>query len=235
MFLDWIEFGKPLTVWMVVYRLLIAAFISAPVGLDRGAKNRAAGLRTHILVCVGAAVVALCEQQTLAYVASLGLSNINVSVGRITSTVVSGVGFLGAGTIMLTGRHITGLTTAASLWCCACIGLVAGAGFTTIAIIAGVLVFLILRVLQKVVHVTPYKKMEVQFFHRTETLEYLNKTFADMNVTVVDVDFHAETTESGSLYTNVYTLAFSSRTAYADVVNRLSEHRNIRAVRSMDV
>ena len=230
MFLDWISFGQHLTLGMLFVRLAAAVVIGGIIGIDRAKKNRPAGIRTHVLVCVGAALVAMVEQETIAYVLALGASNINVSVGRLTSTIVSGVGFLGAGTIIMSEHKIFGLTTAASLWCSACIGLAVGAGFVTMALIAGVVVVLVLRLLQKVVHVNTYKKLEVQFIHRTETLEFLQACFKEMGVTVLDVDFHAKAQPEGNLYTNVYTLTIPNSTNYAEIIAKLSEHKNVRAV-----
>lgn len=90
---------------------------------------------------------------------ALGSPQINVSVGRITSSIVSGVGFLGAGTIVIADRKISGLTTAASLWCTACLGLTIGAGFTTMALVACAVVMVVLKLMQRIVHVKHYKML----------------------------------------------------------------------------
>ena len=149
--------------------------------------------------------------------------------------MVSGVGFLGAGTIVLSERHICGLTTAASLWCTACIGLAAGAGYLRAAVISGLVVLVVLRLMQRVVRITTYKRLEVQFIHRTETLAFLNEVFAQMEVTVLDVNFHAESRPEGNQYTNVYTLSMPNRTRYVEIIGVLSENRNILKVGTRDV
>ena len=105
-----------MSLWEQGVRLLLAVVIGCIIGIEREIKNRPAGMRTHVLVCVGAALVALIEQGYVADVVALGLgSTVNASMGRITSTGVSGVGFLGAGTIFVAEHKISGLTTAASL------------------------------------------------------------------------------------------------------------------------
>ena len=183
------EFGELLTLGDIALRLFVVVFIGAIIGIDREIKNRPAGMRTHVLVGVGAAVIAIIEHQTIGCVIDLDATSlVNVSVGRITSTVVSGVGFLGAGTIVLSDRKISGLTTAASLWCMACIGLAAGYGYAQIALIAGTIVLVVLKLLQRIVHVHTLKKLEVKFVHRVETLAFLSEYFAKMNVKVLDVD-----------------------------------------------
>ena len=230
------EFGELLTLGDIALRLFVVVFIGAIIGIDREIKNRPAGMRTHVLVGVGAAVIAIIEHQTIGCVIDLDATSlVNVSVGRITSTVVSGVGFLGAGTIVLSDRKISGLTTAASLWCMACIGLAAGYGYAQIALIAGTIVLVVLKLLQRIVHVHTLKKLEVKFVHRVETLAFLSEYFAKMNVKVLDVDFHAETTPDGNLYTNLYTLSIPSHTSYVDIIATLSEHKNICTVRTRNI
>ena len=230
------NFGQPLSIQMVLLRILAAVAIGAVIGIDREVKNRPAGMRTHVLVCVGAALVSLIEQQSAAAVLALGPgSPINVSVGRITSTVVSGVGFLGAGTIFIAEHKISGLTTAASLWCTACIGLAIGEGFIIMGAAAGVIVLIVLKLMQRIVHVNNLKKLEVQFVHRTETLSFLHDYFDKMGCKILDVDFRAESKEEGNLYTNLYTLTMPSRINYVDIIETLSEHRNIRTVRTRNL
>lgn len=230
------DFGELLTPADIAIRLFAVVIIGAVIGIDREMKNRPAGMRTHVLVGVGAAVIAIIEQQTIGFALDLEATGvISVSAGRITSTVVSGVGFLGAGTIVLSNHKISGLTTAASLWCMACIGLAAGYGFAEIAAIAGVIVLVVLKLLQRIVHVHTLKKLEVKFIHRVETLSFLNEHFASMRVKVLDVDFNAETTPEGNLYTNLYTLTIPSHTSYVDIIATLSEHQNIRTVRTRNI
>lgn len=108
----------------MVLRLFLSALLSGVLGFERVRKRRAAGVRTYILVCTGAALVMMTGQfVTQTY-------GVGQDAMRIGAQVVSGIGFLGAGTILLTGQHrVKGLTTAAGLWASACIGLAVGAGF----------------------------------------------------------------------------------------------------------
>lgn len=228
-------FGRPLTVELMLVRIGVAVVIGALIGIDREIKNRPAGMRTHVLVCVGAALVALVEHQYIASTVMLGNDVIRVSMGRITAPVVSGVGFLGAGTIFMSERKISGLTTAASLWCTACIGLAVGAGFIVMGAATGVIVLVILRLMQRIVHVNTLKGLEVQFVHRAETLAYLHEYFERMEIRVLDVDFHAENRPEGNLYTNLYTLSMPGGMNYVDIIGTLSEHENIRTVRTRNL
>ena len=222
--------------WTLMLRIAVAVFVGAIIGAEREMKNRPAGMRTHVLVCLGAAIVALIEQMAIAQAVQLqAVGLINVSIGRITASVVSGVGFLGAGTIVLSERHICGLTTAASLWCTACIGLAVGFGYIMMALAVGAIVLAILKLMQRVVHVNTLKRLEVQFIHRTQTLAFLNEYFTNLGVTVLNVDFHAESRPEGNLYTNLYTLTMPAKTSYVDIIGTLSEYPNIRTVRTRNL
>ena len=100
---------------------------------------------------------------------------------------------------------------------------------------AGVIVLIVLKLMQRIVHVNNLKKLEVQFVHRTETLSFLHDYFDKMGCKILDVDFRAESKEEGNLYTNLYTLTMPSRINYVDIIETLSEHRNIRTVRTRNL
>lgn len=113
----------------IVIRMIVSLLLGMVIGIDRGAKRRGGGARTTITVCLGASMVMLLEQ----YLEALYPGRLDIS--RIAAQVVSGVGFLGAGSILVSGHQIKGLTSAASIWTCACIGLSAGIGFIDGAVI----------------------------------------------------------------------------------------------------
>ena len=112
----------PLLLLDLLGRVLFAALLGGLVGLDRERIARPAGLRTHMLVCVGSALV-----MAVSFAIQAGGTN-QVEVTRIGAQVVSGIGFLGAGTIIKEGATVKGLTTAASLWAISCVGIAACAG-----------------------------------------------------------------------------------------------------------
>ena len=132
---------RELTLLAVVIRVLASVILGGIIGLERGLKNRAAGFRTYMLVCMGACIVMVTNQ----YIFQVYGTGDPVRMG---AQVVSGIGFLGAGTIIVTARsQIKGLTTAAGLWASACIGLAVGVGFYEVALLGGLCVFLVLTVL----------------------------------------------------------------------------------------
>ncbi len=121
----------------VTLRLLLALLCGGFLGIERGKKKRPAGFRTHMLVCVGAALAMITNQYICA-------AYPGVDASRMGAQVISGIGFLGAGTIVVTGlQKIKGLTTAAGLWVVACIGLALGTGFYMGGIITTVLCIII--------------------------------------------------------------------------------------------
>ncbi|QTD94475.1 MgtC/SapB family protein [Burkholderia anthina] len=123
-------------------RLLLAALLGSIVGLERERLNWAAGLRTHMLVCVGSALVMLVS--TFGFEDVRGQSGVVLDPSRVAAQVVSGIGFLGAGSILLRGEVVRGLTTAASLWAVAGLGLAAGGGMYVASIGATAIVLVIL-------------------------------------------------------------------------------------------
>ncbi len=118
----------------IIVRLLMAVILGGIIGFERGRAGRPAGLRTHILVCLGSTLAIMTNQYVYQ---TYGISDPT----RIAAQVISGIGFLGAGTIIVTGRHqVKGLTTAAGLWATACMGLAIGIGFYKAAIFACLLI-----------------------------------------------------------------------------------------------
>ncbi len=132
---------REVTYWAIALRILAAFLLGGIIGMERGMKNRPAGLRTYMLVCVGACLIMLTNQ----YIYQVFGTGDPVRMG---AQVVSGIGFLGAGTIIVTKRNqIRGLTTAAGLWAAAAVGLALGIGFYEAAVLGGALVFVILTVM----------------------------------------------------------------------------------------
>ena len=131
---------RELTMLSVVIRCLTSVLLGGIIGLERGLKNRAAGFRTYMLVCLGSRIVMVTNQ----YIHQFYNTGDPVRMG---AQVISGIGFLGAGTIIVTSRsQIKGLTTAAGLWASACLGLAVGVGFYEVAAVGGICILLVLTI-----------------------------------------------------------------------------------------
>ena len=162
-------------VWSAGFRVLLALLLGGLIGLERGRHGRAAGLRTHILVCVGAAVAALVGLYSC-QVLSLGGDAM-----RIGAQVISGIGFLGVGTILVRNRDkVTGLTTAAGLWATACIGLAVGVGFYSVALFAFLAVSLTMSLLIYLERAIKCKEIEYSCYIEITDAEDFNPLYNEI-------------------------------------------------------
>ena len=142
--LDVVRFVNGFNIWGVLVRMLLAVICGGIIGLEREHKRRPAGFRTHILICLGASMTMLTSQYIY-----LGLG-LFTDLARLGAQVIAGIGFIGAGTIIVTKRRqVKGLTTAAGLWTSAIVGLSVGAGYVEAALITTVLIIVIEMVLSK--------------------------------------------------------------------------------------
>lgn len=153
------DFARELSFFGVTVRLLLAAVCGGCIGVEREFKRRPAGFRTHILICVGAAMTTLTSQYLLLEMQMF------TDVARLGAQVVAGIGFIGAGTIIVTNRsRVRGLTTAAGLWTAAIIGLVSGAGYIEGAAFATAMVLLAELVLIRIEYRFAKKREDVSLY-----------------------------------------------------------------------
>ena len=173
---------KGINTWSAVFRIFLAVLLGGIIGLERGHHGRAAGLRTHILVCLGAAMATMIGIYS---VSELGLAGDPLRVG---AQVVSGIGFLGAGTIMVRNKdQITGLTTAAGLWATACIGLAVGLGFYLASILAFLAVIVSVSIL---VHLerSVKRRSAYGFYVELSDVSQVNPLYEDIKPLIYRMD-----------------------------------------------
>ena len=186
-------FLEEINIGSIFIRLLLALICGGIIGVERAKKHMAAGFRTYILVCLGSAVAMLTNEFIAVKFGS--------DPSRIGAQVISGIGFLGAGTIIVTSRNrIKGLTTAAGLWGCACIGLAIGSGFYTLAIISCILIILIFSFLPKIESLftrkTSYFEIHIEFPSRTYLKNFLE--YARQNgLKIVSIEHNPAYSASG--------------------------------------
>lgn len=148
-----LDYFRELNIASVLLRLVLAMAFGGMIGLERGRKHRAAGFRTYMLVCLGSALTSILSQYLFVQLGTVWAeiavtTGKQVDVSRLGAKVYSGIGFLAAGTIIVTGQQeVKGMTTAAGLWASACMGIAIGAGFYECVIIAFVLMFLCIHFL----------------------------------------------------------------------------------------
>ena len=148
-------------IWDVVWRLVLAALFGTIIGLDREYREKEAGFRTHFLVSLGSALMMIVSQYGFSEI--LTHDGVSLDPSRIAAQVVSGIGFIGAGTIIFNHQIVRGLTTAASLWATAGIGLTAGAGMSWLALAATILTLVALEGLSLVFRSLGSRRMVVVF------------------------------------------------------------------------
>lgn len=212
----------------VTIRLLFALVVGLIIGIDRERKRRVAGIKTHILVCLGSALVMITSQYMMVEFGDMA------DISRMGAQVISGVGFLGVGTIIVTGRNqVKGLTTAASIWVCACVGLAAGIGFIEGVIIVLILLVFTLKVLGKLDTIVRKSAREldfyVEFVDNKGLLSFCDKIKADGHKIV---KMQIGKCEGENDYPNAL---FSIRTKDRDQVLKLAvEIRRLKYVRSVE-
>lgn len=148
-------------IWDFVWRLVLAALFGTIIGLDREYREKEAGFRTHFLVSLGSALMMIVSQYGFSEI--LTHDGVSLDPSRIAAQVVSGIGFIGAGTIIFNHQIVRGLTTAASLWATAGIGLTAGAGMSWLALAATILTLVALEGLSLVFRSLGSHRMVVVF------------------------------------------------------------------------
>ena len=148
-------------IWDFVWRLVLAAIFGTIIGLDREYREKEAGFRTHFLVSLGSALMVIVSQYGFSEI--LTHDGVSLDPSRIAAQVVSGIGFIGAGTIIFNHQIVRGLTTAASLWATAGIGLTAGAGMSWLALAATILTLVALEGLSLVFRSLGSRRMVVVF------------------------------------------------------------------------
>ena len=191
-----IEQLREITYLSIIIRVCVAVGIGGIIGLERGMKNQPAGSRTYMVVCLGSCVVMMTNQ----YIYHVFQSG---DPTRLGAQVVSGIGFLGAGTILVTkNSRIRGLTSAAGLWASACIGLAVGIGFYEGAVVAGITVLLVMTIFRKFDNLVKKKSKYMRLYVNFDSTNALNSfmeqckqddiTVNDAQITKLKGEDHSE-------------------------------------------
>ena len=187
--------------WEFTLRLFVAGIMGILIGLEREYRAKEAGYRTHFLVAVGSALLMIVSQYVFEEVLERDLVRLDPS--RIAAQVVSGIGFIGAGTIILQKQIVRGLTTAAGIWATSGIGLAIGAGMYSIGVAATVLVLLGLEVLSFFFKSIGLRNLMVEFSTcDKEALKRVSATFHSKSYVVVSYEM-SESDEGGNKLYNV--------------------------------
>ncbi|MBR2354273.1 MAG: MgtC/SapB family protein [Clostridia bacterium] len=229
-----------LTIWDVLLRLGIASLCGGLIGIERGRKHRAAGFRTHMLVCMGAALTMVLGTYIAVMLASelwapfLSGDNMRTDVSRFGAQVINGIGFVGAGTIIITGRQqVKGMTTAAGLWASACMGLAIGAGFYSAALVGCVFIILTIVVFSKletfILSHSRNVNLYVEFEHSDDISAVVEK-IKSQEVRIFDVELSKGKTSESGCPNAIFSLQLPKKKSHTAVMTAIAEIENVRII-----
>lgn len=215
-------------------QIVLAAVIGGIVGLEREYHGRAAGFRTHLLVCIGCCLVMILSLHFARHYHALNpdpQSTLRIDPARLAYSIMGGIGFLGAGAIIKYGVYVRGLTTAASLWCTAAIGMACGFGLYFLALFtAGVVLFtlLVLNSIERIIAKHWYKTIRVVCSDNADDIERISTILASHNVTILDMAFDRNLEDH--TVTITYEVRYNDRGQSPAIYRTLTQHTGLRSV-----
>lgn len=235
-----LDYLRELNIVSLSLRLLLAMLLGGMIGMERGRKRRAAGFRTYLLVCMGAALTMILGQYFSDILASdwheLGVSAAGSDISRLGAQVINGIGFLGAGTIIVTGRQeVKGLTTAAGLWASACMGLAVGAGFYECVLLAFLLILLSIRVLPHVESLIIDNTRNINIYVEFESIDDIGSIISrikSQNVHILDVEIDRNPGE-GKRPGACFILRMEKKMKHVDFLAAIAEDTRIRSIEEL--
>ena len=225
------EMLRELNIYSILLRIVLSALIGGALGLERERKNRPAGFRTYMLVCLGSALVMMTNQYVFQ------VFDVSDPV-RMGAQVVSGIGFLGAGSILITGKNqVKGITTAAGLWAAACCGLAVGIGFYEGAVVGGISILIVMALLQKLDHYVRLQSQNMELYieldHNAPFSEFLIYT-REKNIDVFDIQMQKSKLSADESVLNVVLTARSkAKGTRNEVLSVLSAAPGVRYIEEL--
>ena len=228
---DMIAMLSDVNLFSTVMRLGLALLLGGVLGIERGRRRRPAGLRTYMIVCMASALVML-TGQFLFETFHTG------DPSRLGAQVISGIGFLGAGTIIITSKQVKGLTTAAGLWASACLGLAVGAGFYAGAITCGIFLLLVFSCMSKLDTRLRKNAKQISFFAEFKSMkalgEFIHMT-RDKNYKIYDVEINRSKDTVGDLVGAVFWVDLNAPADHVQVFADFSSFQEVRYVEELEV
>ena len=226
--------------FVTLVRLGVAMLCGGIIGLERGRKRRPAGFRTHMLVCLGAALAMLMSQylsmMEVTFWSKLVPFTANTDLSRFGAQVINGIGFLGAGTIIVTGKQeVKGLTTAAGLWASACMGLAIGAGFVEGALVGCLLISITIIFFSRLEYWLMLYAKNINLyieFGSSEDLGGIISAIKAQGVRIFDVEIQKEKKEQG-IHGAVFSVRLPKRMRHTAFVAVLAGVENIRSIEEL--
>lgn len=239
----WMQYLRELNMVSMVLRLTLALCLGGLIGMERERKGLPAGFRTYMLVCLGSALTMILSQyislmQDTRWAEAAAIVGNRTDVSRLGAQVINGVGFLGAGTILVTSRQeVRGLPTAAGLWSSACMGLATGAGLYECSIIGFLMILLCFCVVPKIeqeISVHARNMIIYVEFNTVEDMTGIIQAVKAMNVRIFDIDFDKGKVGGGIYQPNaVITVKLPPKMPHTDVLTELSKLEGVHMIEAL--
>lgn len=230
-----------LSIWDMLARVGVAVLCGGVIGLERGRKRRPAGFRTYMLVCVGSAMTMILSTYLTVMLTTVWAPNlpftVSTDLSRFGAQVVNGIGFLGAGTIIVTGRQqVKGMTTAAGLWASACMGLCIGTGFYLAAFVCCLFIILTIVVLSKLERFILSRSKNINLYVEFEDINDLSdiiERIKQYDTRIFDVEL-TKAKYSETKYPNaIFSLRLSKKVTHTAIVTAISEIDSVRSIEEL--
>lgn len=218
-----------MNIWSMMLRIVLAMVIGGIFGFDREMKHRPAGFRTFMLVAMGSAVTVILGQYLSLMLTTMWATDFNrpTDVVRLSAQVISGIGFIGTGTILVTARkQVKGLTTASGLWASACMGIAIGAGFYECVIIGFVLIILCMKLLPLIETVVLANARNMNIYVEMDSVESVSNVvnlIKAKNINLFDVEINREKAAQTSQQINaLFNLRLPQKQPHTEVLAALA-------------
>lgn len=226
--------------WEVLVRLVVAMICGGIIGFERGRKNRPAGFRTYILVCVGSALTMILSAYLVAMHSRWSEVAQNLMQGdfsRFGAQVINGIGFLGAGTIIITGKNqVKGMTTAAGLWASACLGLAIGAGFYWGALIGCSLIMLTVTAFSKIESFITSRSRNITIYIEFDTADNITEiveTIKAKGVRIFDVEL-IKANQGGTKYPSaILVMRLPKKLTHTATITEIAKVDSVRMIEEL--
>ena len=231
-----------LSIWDVLARVSVAVLCGGIIGIDRGRKRRPAGFRTYMLVCVGAAMTIILSTYLVAmltgvWVDEVSPSVVNTDVSRFGAQVINGIGFLGAGTIIVTGRQqVKGMTTAAGLWASACMGLCIGAGFYMAALICCALIITTIVIFSRLERFILSHSRNINIYIEFEHLDGISEVverIREQGTRIFDVELTKASNTENHYPNAIFSLRLPRKKTHTAILTAIAEIDSVRSIEEL--
>ncbi len=225
----------------IIIRILVSVIFSAMIGFEREKNRSNAGIKTHGMVGLAATLITITQvrisQDTFAMAQAFPefASILRSDPARLTAQIVSGVGFLGAGTIIVTNKNISGLTTAASIWAVAAMGITVGMGFYDIAIIAFIAMISILFVVRRFVKVHKSEKLIIRYLQNEKARDLIKLTFEKHHINSKIVKYDVTPYGDELICTTHYLISSYHEDFFDRITEELSEDGQIVSIQTTNI